>query len=78
MMLDEKYITNLLEYIQSGHLAEAFEYSAEERRYEILDFLEQLMELGEAADTAATSIIFQKTQLKELASDSSQSPDAHG
>ncbi|MCF8104358.1 MAG: hypothetical protein K9K64_02640 [Desulfohalobiaceae bacterium] len=66
MILDEEYIKNLLEYIKSGNLAEDFEYSAEERRYEILDFLEHLMELGEAADEAATGIIFKNTQLKDL------------
>lgn len=69
MMLDEDYIKKLLEYIKSGNLAEDFEYSAEERRYEILDFLENLMELGEAADEAATGIIFKKTQLGNLTPD---------
>lgn len=67
MMLDSEYIQGLLEYIKSGGLAEDFEYSAEERRYEILDFLETLMELGEAADEAATQIIFQKSGLEGLA-----------
>lgn len=66
MLLDEEYIKNLLEYIKSGNLAEDFEYSAEERRYEILDFLEHLMDLGEAADEEATGIIFKNTQLKDL------------
>lgn len=63
MILDEKYIDQLTEYIRSGSLAEDFDYSTEERRYEILDFLEKLMELGEVADEAATKIIFKNTQL---------------
>ncbi|GAB6163599.1 hypothetical protein JCM12298_27590 [Desulfothermus naphthae] len=63
MILDEKYIDELIEYLKSGNLAEDFEYSTEERRYEILDFLEKLMELGEVADEAATKIIFKNTQL---------------
>jgi hypothetical protein len=33
---------------------------------EMLDFLENLMELGEAADEAATRIIFKKYQLAAL------------
>jgi hypothetical protein len=63
MKLDETYITQLKEYIQSGQLAEDFENSPEERRYEILDFMEMLMELGEIADEAATGIIFKNSQL---------------
>ncbi len=63
MKLDEKYISQLKEYLQSGQLAEDFEVSPEERRYEILDFLEMLMELGEVADEVATGIIFKNSQL---------------
>ena len=63
MRLDAEYIEGLLAYITSGGLAEDFEYSPEERRHEILDFLEKLMELGEASDQAATSIIFKNSEL---------------
>ncbi len=63
MILHEKYIDDLINHIKSGELAEIFEFSSEERRYEILDFLEKLMDLGEAADEAATKIIFKNTQL---------------
>ncbi len=63
MILNEKYIEELIEYLRSGNLTQDFEYSTEERRYEILDFLEKLMELGEAADETATEIIFKKSQL---------------
>ena len=66
MMLDAAYIKDLLDYISSGRLFEDFEYSPEERRYEMLDFLEQLMELGEAADEVATKIIFRKSGLGDL------------
>ncbi len=62
----------LREYLNSGRLAEDFEYSAEERRYEILDFLEQLMDLGELADDVATKIIFKNTQLHSLVRENSQ------
>lgn len=66
MILDETYIDQMLEYIRSGQLAEDFEYSAEDRRYEILDFLEKLMDLGEAADEAATKAIFKNSALGQL------------
>lgn len=72
MRLDEDYIDGLKEYLQSGNLAEDFEYSAEERRYEILDFLEKLIELGEIADESATKIIFKNSQLGNLFRDNNQ------
>ena len=66
MILDENYFDNLKEYFQSGQMYEDFEYSSEERRYEILDFLEKVIELGEIADETATQIIFKNTQLEEF------------
>ena len=65
-MLDEKYIKELKEYLASGRLEEDFTYSTEERRYEILDLLEEIMELGELADKVATNIIFKNSQLRAL------------
>lgn len=70
--LDQEYLQGLQEYLNSGRLAEDFEYSAEERRYEILEFLEQLMDLGELADEVATGIIFKNTQLQALFKEKSQ------
>jgi hypothetical protein len=72
MRLDNEYIDGLIEYITSGELGEDFEYSPEERRHEILDFLEKLMDLGEAADKAATKIIFQNTQLGHVMGEKTQ------
>lgn len=66
MILDAKYLDGLLSYLSSGELAEDFEYSPEERRFEILDFLDKLMELGEVADEVATKIIFKNSQLGQL------------
>ena len=51
-VLNTKYIEELTNYLKSGELAEDFKWSAEERRQEILGFLEMLMDLGEAADDA--------------------------
>jgi hypothetical protein len=70
--LDQEYLQGLQEYLNSGRLAEDFEYSAEERRYEILEFLEQLMDLGELADEVATGIIFKNTQLQALFGENNQ------
>ena len=64
-MLNTKYITELEEYLKSGNLEEDFKWSVEERRGEILEFLEKLMDLGELADETATHIIF-KGQLGAL------------
>jgi hypothetical protein len=67
VILNEQYILELKQYLGSGDLEEDFEHSAEDRRLEMLDFLEKLMELGEAADETATRIIFKKTQLGTMA-----------
>jgi hypothetical protein len=72
MILDEQYINDLIEYLKSGQLAEDFEHSSEERRYEILDFLEKVMDLGEIADEVATKIIFKNSQLEAFLNPKSQ------
>ena len=56
--LNMKYLEDLQQYLESGELEEDFKWSAEERRLEILEFLEKLMDVGEAADGAASKIIF--------------------
>ncbi len=63
--LNKKYLDELSEYMQSGDLEEDFKWSVEERRGEILEFLEALMDLGELADQTASKIIF-KGQLGML------------
>ncbi|MBO6002533.1 MAG: hypothetical protein J6P53_03455 [Mailhella sp.] len=63
--LNSKYIEELKDYLKSGELEEDFKWSVEERREEILGFLELLMDLGELADETATKIIF-KGQLGML------------
>lgn len=66
-MIDMEYLAKVLHWLTSGDMAEEWEYSPEERRYEILDFLEALMELGEAADKTATEVIFKNSFLGQLA-----------
>ena len=58
--LNYNYLVELEEYLTSGDLTQDFMCSPEERRHEILAFLEKLMELGEAADETATKIILKK------------------
>ncbi len=57
-MINLKYIEELEEYIRSGTMEDNFAYSPEERRHEILEFLEKLMDVAELADEAVTRIIF--------------------
>ncbi len=65
-MVNEKFLQELLEYMRSGQLEEDFAYSEQERRYELLDFLEQLMDAGEIANEVATRLIFKESTLGSL------------
>lgn len=65
-MLNEKFLADLEEYLNSGRMEEDFEYSDEERKLEMLDYLERLMDLAEKADEVATKLIFKNTQLGAL------------
>lgn len=58
--LNYQYLLELESYLSSGDFIDNFLCSPEERRYEMLEFLEKLMELGELADESATKIIFRK------------------
>ena len=58
--LNYDYLLELEKYIGSGDLNDDFFWSPEERRLEILNFLEKLMDVAELADEAATRIIFRK------------------
>ncbi|WP_457571589.1 hypothetical protein [Desulfovulcanus sp.] len=71
-MLNEKFLEELEDYLKSGRLEEDFEYSAEDRRYEILDYLERLMDIAELADEVATRLIFKNSQLGQLFNSSAQ------
>jgi len=71
-MLSEKLLDEFEEYLTSGRLEEDFEYSAEDRRFEILDYLERFMDLAEKVDTTATRLIFKNSQLGELMGENPQ------
>lgn len=59
--LHPQYLAEIEKYLASGRFSEDFLYSSEERRYEMLNFLEKLMDIGELADETATRIIFRKS-----------------
>lgn len=63
--LNYSYLTELEGYLSSGEFTEDFQYSPEERRLEMLEFLEKLMDLGELADETATKIIFRRRNEEE-------------
>lgn len=58
--LQTDYLAELERYMRSADFTEDFFCSSEERRGEILEFMEKLMELGELADEIATKIIFRR------------------
>jgi len=60
-MLDIEYLKRVEEYFKNGDCKFEFENGEEDRRLEIIDFLEHLMELGEQADDLATKLIFKDT-----------------
>lgn len=67
-MLDQAYLDKIGEYFASGDLAFDFEHGDEERRQQILAYLEQLMDLADQADELATKLIFKGGMLQALTS----------
>ncbi|MFO7817775.1 MAG: hypothetical protein ACQES5_05230 [Thermodesulfobacteriota bacterium] len=68
-MLNENFLTELEDYLKSGKMEDDFEYSEEERRLEMLDYLERLMDLADVANEVATRLIFKNTQLEQMLGD---------
>ncbi|GFM37440.1 hypothetical protein [Desulfovibrio psychrotolerans] len=64
--LNLQYLQQLGEYMSSGNMLEDFENSPEERRHEMLEFLETLMDIAELADETATKMIFKNSQMGTL------------
>ncbi len=64
--LNLQYLQQLGEYMSSGYMLEDFEHSPEERRHEMLEFLETLMDIAELADETATKMIFKNSQMGTL------------
>jgi hypothetical protein len=72
-MITDKDLRELLDYMTSGRMEDDFEYSAEDRRHEMLDFLEILMDAGDQANEVATRMIFKNSQLGAMFADKDQS-----
>lgn len=60
------YLLKLEEYMGLGNMTAEFINSGEDRRMEMLEFLEKLMDLGDLADKTASRIIFRNSQLGAL------------
>lgn len=65
-MLPMDCLRDIEKILTSGQLAEDFRDGCENDRHLILEFLERLMELGEAADRTATEVIFKGSHLDML------------
>lgn len=71
-LMDITFLEKLEAFITSGDLAFEFEHGDEAKRYEILDFLEKLMDVAELADEQATKLIFKEGYMEMLAGDNAQ------
>ena len=56
-MLSEKFLNEFEEYLTSGRLEEDFGYSDEDRKGEILEYLERFMDIAEEVDKVATKLL---------------------
>lgn len=56
-MLSEKFLNEFEDYLKSGRLEEDYAFSAEDRKVEILEYLERFMDLAEEADRVATRLL---------------------
>jgi hypothetical protein len=65
-LLDTAYLEKLRDYLDSGDLELDFAAAAEEKRFEILEFLEMLMDVADLADRTATRLIFKDYPLEAL------------
>jgi len=72
VLTDLDHLDKLEAFITSGDLAFEFENGDEPRRFEILDFLEKLMDLGELANAQATKLIFKEGYMAITSDDSAQ------
>ncbi len=66
-MLKMDYLEKLETYMTSGDMKFEFDNGTEEKRFEILEFLEKLMDVAEIADEHATKLIFKEGMLDQLA-----------
>jgi hypothetical protein len=65
-MLNMEYLEKLEKFMTSGDMKFEFDNGTEEKRFEILEFLEKLMDVAELADEQATKLIFKEGLLDQL------------
>ncbi|WP_031484496.1 hypothetical protein [Maridesulfovibrio frigidus] len=71
-MIKPEYLEKLENYMTSGDMQFEFDNGTEEKRFEILDFLEKLMDVAEIADEHATKLIFKGGMMGQVAEDNDQ------
>lgn len=65
-MITLKDLEELEEYLASGRLADEFIVAEEDRKHEILEILEKLMDVADLADQTATKLIFPGSYMEML------------
>jgi hypothetical protein len=60
-LLDLQYLYKVEKFMDSGDMAFEFEHGDEQKRFQILEFLETLMDVADKADETATRLIFTDT-----------------
>lgn len=71
-MLNMEYLEKIEQYMTSGDMKFEFDNGTEEKRFEILEFLEKFMDVAEIADEQATKLIFKEGMLNMLAGGGSE------
>ncbi len=71
-LTDLDYLEKIEAFITSGDMAFEFENGDETRRFEILGFLEKLMDVAELADETATKLIFKEAYMEVATGESAQ------
>lgn len=66
-MLTIKDLEEFEEQLKSGAVEDQFEYAGEERRYEILELLDKLMDVADEANEVATRLIYKGSVLEAMA-----------
>ena len=71
-LINSADLEKLRDFFASGDFVFDFENAAEAEKGEILDFLETLMDLAEAADATATRLIFKDAYLASAQGENSE------
>lgn len=72
MLIDNSYLEKLEKFMSSGDFKFEFDNGTEERRLELLDFLEKVIEVGELANETATHCIFRDSYMEAARGEKTQ------